>query len=463
MNTINKLAMMIVWGVVLLFTSCNKYLDKKPDKSLVEPSTMEDLQAILDNKTLMNNYSPSVDEACSDDYFLSPTRYSGFLNFAQKAYTWTLDGDAMDQAYNNISYNEWSILYDQVNKANIVLDNIVKTTPSSNPTTANDVQGQALFYRGYAFFQLALIFSEAYDSGNAENQQGIVLKLNSSTEYDHKRSNLVVSYSQIISDLDKSTILLDDLPKVVTRPSKCAAFALLARVYLCRQQYDSALYFAKESLALNSSLLDYNNTSDVNITSNTKPFQQFNKEVIFQKIATQYIFPNTYPLYCNIDSLLYKSYEANDLRLKAFFWKNGDGYSFKGSYSGTRNNLFKGLATDELYLDCAECFIRKGQITEGLSYLNTLLINRYTTGTYQMPTFSSRQEALQFVLQERRKELLFRSVRWMDLKRLNKEGAGIIQTHIMDTNVYTLLPNAKQYAIPIATYVITQTGLAQNQ
>ncbi|MDE1190895.1 MAG: RagB/SusD family nutrient uptake outer membrane protein [Arachidicoccus sp.] len=462
MNTINKQIIMVAWGAILVFASCNKYLDKKPDKSLVEPSTMEDLQAILDNKTLMNNYSPSVDEACSDDYYLSATRYAGFLDFAQKAYTWQLDGNAMDQAYNNISYNEWSILYDQINKANIVLDNISNANGSSNPTIANSVHGQALFYRGYAFFQLVLLFSQSYDGSNAGSQQGIVLKLNSSTEYDHERSSLSASYSQIISDLSQSTALLDDLPEIVTRPSKCAAFALLARVYLSRQQYDSALYFAKESLTLDSSLLNYNNTSDVNIASNTKPFQQFNKEVIFQKISTQYIFPNTYPLYCNVDSVLYKSYEADDLRLKAFFWTNGDGYSFKGSYSGTRNNLFKGIATDELYLDCAECFIRRGQMTEGLSYLNTLLINRYTTGKYQVPAFSSQQEALQFVLQERRKELLFRSVRWMDLKRLNREGAGIIQTRVIDGRLYTLPSNANQYAIPIPSYIITQTGISQN-
>jgi hypothetical protein len=41
-------------------------------------------------------------------------------------------------------------------------------------------------------------------------------------------------------------------------------------------------------------------------------------------------------------------------------------------------------------------------------------------------TAGSSDEASQLILQERRKELLFRGLRWIDIKRLNKEGAGIV-------------------------------------
>ena len=66
------------------------------------------------------------------------------------------------------------------------------------------------------------------------------------------------------------------------------------------------------------------------------------------------------------------------------------------------------------------------------------------------------------ILLERRKELLMRGLRWMDLKRLNMEGAAITLTRTVNGQVYTLPPNDLRYALPIPEDVIAISGMQQN-
>ncbi|HEY0177744.1 MAG TPA: RagB/SusD family nutrient uptake outer membrane protein, partial [Pedobacter sp.] len=69
---------------------------------------------------------------------------------------------------------------------------------------------------------------------------------------------------------------------------------------------------------------------------------------------------------------------------------------------------------------------------------------------------------LRIVLQERRKELIMRGIRWMDIKRLNKEGANITLTRKLNGNVYTLPANDLRFALPIPDDVIAFSGMKQN-
>jgi len=70
-------------------------------------------------------------------------------------------------------------------------------------------------------------------------------------------------------------------------------------------------------------------------------------------------------------------------------------------------------------------------------------------------------EALALVLMERRKETLFREVRWADLRRLNQDS-GTLRRIVGDT-VYTLLPGDPRYAYPIPAEEINIGGIEQNQ
>lgn len=167
-------------------------------------------------------------------------------------------------------------------------------------------------------------------------------------------------------------------------------------------------------------------------------------------------------IFANVDSMLYKSYDANDLRKIIFFTSNPDGsHYFTGSYEGTYVN-YNGIATDEMYLIRAECYARSGKIVLAMNDLNALLVNRFKKGTFIPLHAGNDDDALNLILNERRKELIFRMLRFTDIKRLNKEGANITQKRIINGVAHTLSPNDPYYALPIPENVIQYTGMKQN-
>jgi hypothetical protein len=223
------------------------------------------------------------------------------------------------------------------------------------------------------------------------------------------------------------------------------------------RRYDKAAMYADSSLKLYNTLLDFNTLNG----SATFPVPVFNPEVIMHStMHTRYL--NLSNTRARIDSILYTSYAANDLRKTIFFRSYGDGtYAFKGSYNGSIN-LFTGVATGEVYLMRAECFARSGNVTDALNELNALLRKRWKTGTFIPLNAPTPQAALSLVLTERRKELIFRDLRWMDIKRLNREGAGITPTRSINNQVYTLPPNDNRFALPLPNDVVNISGMQQN-
>jgi hypothetical protein len=121
------------------------------------------------------------------------------------------------------------------------------------------------------------------------------------------------------------------------------------------------------------------------------------------------------------------------------------------------------LSTGELYLILAETEIRLGRIAEGLGYLNELLEKRYKAGEFQPWSGLDDSEALNLVLEERRKELAFRGLRWYDLRRLNQEPA-LAKTLYRTVNgiEYSLVPNSPRYVFPIPQDELELNGLEPN-
>ena len=75
----------------------------------------------------------------------------------------------------------------------------------------------------------------------------------------------------------------------------------------------------------------------------------------------------------------------------------------------------------------------------------------------------SRGPVLETVLEERRKELVWRSIRWSDIKRLNRDGKGIELVREIGDKKYTLSPNDLRYVLPIPDDEIAFSGLTQNK
>lgn len=450
----NKMIILLLMAAVA--ASCNKYLDKKNNTQLIVPNSLSDLQAILDNADQMNNsLTPSLGETSADDYFLERTIYNGLILGYQENYTW--------RYYFFPTENDWSFGYKPVYNANLALDLLKNIGRDAQNTTAWDnVKGSALFYRSYNFLNLLWNYAKAYDSASAGKDWGIALRLTSDFNVPTTRATNKECYEQVISDTKDCIPLLPDYPQAVTRPSKGAAYGLLARCYLSMRDYNDALLYADSCLKLNNQLMDLNGDGDIPAgISASYPFKQFNKETIFYSEMDG--FPSFYySSKSRVDTILYSLYADNDLRKSAYFKRNADTYQqFKGSYSASLA-CFSGIATDEMYLISAECYVRAGQVEKGLADLNALLSKRYKSGMFDPVGSISQTEALDTILNERRKELTKRGLRWMDLKRQNKEGANIVLKRVEDDGTYTLLPNTNFYALPIPEDIIKLTGMPQN-
>jgi hypothetical protein len=135
----------------------------------------------------------------------------------------------------------------------------------------------------------------------------------------------------------------------------------------------------------------------------------------------------------------------------------------KRGYNGSGLSPFNGLAVDEVLLIKAECLVRRGDLHGAEVLYNRLRQNRYARGTYASTTFLEASSALELVLLERRKELVWRGIRWDDIKRLNGRGAGIVLRRTLGGKVHTLEPTSGRYVFNIPQDEINRSGIAQNE
>ncbi len=434
--------------------SCKKYLEAIPSDNLTVASTLKDVQGLLDFSLGMNFRAPSFGETSATDYFVTQASFDRFIISHQDAYTWG------NPVYN--FSNDWALIYTVVNICNTSIETLNKIERNSTVnSTWSNLYGSALVYRSNSFLKAVWNYSKAFDANTAADDLGIVLRTSSDINVLSVRSSVKETYEKIIGDLKEAVPLLPIGQELSTRPSRLTAYGLLARAYLSMRIYDSAFKYADLCLQSKSVLLDFN--TDITITTGSAtPFTPFNKEVIFTTGIGTYSFASLTPTYSRIDTTLYRSYQANDLRKTAFFCQQPDGQQFKGTYMRSRTQFFTGITTAEMFMVRAECYARKEMVTEAMNDLNTLLVKRWRTGFFTSFSATNPTDALAVILVERRKELLMRDLRWIDIKRLNKEGMNIVLTRRVNNQTYTLPPNDNRYALPLPADIIAQSGMPQN-
>lgn len=451
--------------VALLLTGCERsFLDVKPSSSIVQPNTLDDFQKMLDNMSVMSRFSPILPQLSADEYYyLSEDAWMAARTATERnAYIW--DEDVFG---GEVEVKAWNAPYEAVFYANNVLSGLAQLEVSGKDRAYyNEITGAAYFFRANAFFELLKSFAPVYDPQTADTDLGIPLRLHPEIDEIVPRSSVRAGYDQVIADLGRATQIMTATlpPESRNRPSKLAAYALFARLYTSMRQYDKAELYADSVLALYDKLIDYNS---VNLTT-TSPFSITNDETIMHYITNLGFNAATYTRNDNtfsVDSSLVESYHPNDLRLQVYFspLSGGKGHYLKRGYNGIGIAPFTGLATDEMMLIKAECAARRGDAETAMGLLNRLLETRFVAGTYTPFKGLSALEAKDIVLLERRKSLVWRSLRWDDLRRLNKEGANIILRRVLGSQEYTLMPNSPRYVFNIPADEISSSRIQQNE
>lgn len=435
---------------ILSYFCATGWLEIKPDISLATPTTLKDFQSLLDNSSTMNGDCPGLGEIASDGHHLDDNEFQASSNILKNAYSWSRE-------FPYIYVLDWTTPYSRVFYCNVVLEGLEKNIQNMDGIYNKDnIKGQALFHRAKALYELAEIWAPPYDPNTSKSDLSIPLKVKSDINAATVRATADQVLNQVISDLSEAKDRLPLKQDYITRPTKSAVFALLARIYLSKEDYTSAERCTDSCLALSNQLLDYNSI-DAQLSYPINPVS--NNEILFHSILTTW--GNSFNLL--IDTALYNLYDTTDLRRDIFFDRDVNGtIRYKGSYSGDYS-FFNGLAVDEIYLIKAECSARAGKPAIAISYLNNLLVKRHNS-KFIPKSASTGNEALDLVLTERRKELLCRGLRWSDLRRLNMDPkrATTIQRTIKQ-KTYKLEPSGYNYTFPIPDDVLQLSGIQQNK
>lgn len=450
-----------------MLTGCNDYLDIKPKGEKI-PTTVSDYETLL-NYESVQKVSDTYPAYLTDDVFLPDvaegTATPGLNSVDQSIrnlylFKKEVFGDAQDDGF-------WFASYNRIYYYNTVIDNIMDADGSDEQQKLS-IRAEALISRALEYLYLVNGYAKYYDVRTAESDPGVPLIL----DEDISKKNLVRAsvkdvYAQIQSDLQTA---LPNLPMQAKgnafRASKAAGYGVLAKMYLYMGNYAEALKAANEVLEINNSLLDLKKYAVVkpqsSIGRTNVPQDIDNPENIYIKFA-----PYVYGLSSKVfgsDELI-SLFSEDDMRLQVYFTKNfrnipTDKYVWAPYL---RANL--AVSSPEIYLIAAECEAREGSIERAIALINKLRDNRIKNNTDIVAT--DRNDALQKVLEERRRELAMSGmVRYIDLKRLNQESQFTkTVTHVTGEGTFSLEPNSPLYVLPIPAKVMrfNKNSMKQNE
>lgn len=418
---------LIALTVLCLLVSCNDFVDVVPKGNTI-PETVDDLGKMMaDGGMSMTNpmasfsYCVNYIEAYSDDYTASENPNSAYytnhktISFYVSVLTWadyifTIAED---------DYN-WNGLYRSNYVTNYVLANIDEVEEGID-YQRNEVKGQALVHRAMNFFLLVNLYAKQYDAATAETDLGVPLILEPDINNQYPRETVAKVYEQILGDLTEAlTLLTVDVPEYNNVPGRATAYALRARVYLWMQNYDQAYADATEALKLRSEIIDYNTCSQLMPgipaygINGYSTIPQTNPEIMYSRYRTERsTMMFSQKMMDIIDT-------ENDLRYTLFY----------GSYeaAGILDPMMwtrlchSGIDVSEVWLTKAEAALRKSNpdIQEAIEALDYVRDRRYLNQNYTAaPT--DPDDLLVEILNERRREITFTEMSFLDHKRQNAD------------------------------------------
>ena len=214
--------------MVIMASSCKKFLEEKANASMVVPRTLEDLQGILDNAQSMNAGLSSMSEAASDNYMLTETQFNSLQEVYRRNYIWDND----EYYYNN----DWAKGYTVVYNSNLVIDLLKKIgRTADNAQQYDQVLGSALFFRASQYLNLLWTYAKAYNESTADADLGIVLRESADFNKKSVRSSVKQCYERVEADLLQAAELLPSTTVHVNRPAKSSVYGMLARYFLSKR------------------------------------------------------------------------------------------------------------------------------------------------------------------------------------------------------------------------------------
>lgn len=522
----NNAVVLVLVGLMLC--GCKDFLEPSSSSEYV-PKDANSLNELLLGEAYprndignLNIFLSLLDDDIMAASYQKPT--DGFdANRFLAAYTWQPDMFEMMEEAGYTNTNMYKSYYQLIVGANAIIDYIDQV--SDEEQNINYVLAQAYALRGFMYFKLVNIFGEPVNSN--PDALGVPLKLNSKVEKEEKalaRRTVKEVYDQVVIDLLEAERLYETLPADKQfaqdyRTNLPMVQLLLSRVYLYLEDWKNAAAYADKVMQNeNFALLDLNTVATE--TENGYPYFKTyhayteSSEVIWlygnvldmgdwvmEYAGSSNPKDNNRTMYAYFQASdeLMNSFEEGDLRKERYIVrrqnpdnKQGEwipmaigklsvsipedpGYtSFNSLYlprSGT--GVFgRSLRLSEVYLNYAEAKImmyKEGTDGNGASdakrALDNLREKRFAAADFIRLDINGADELIQFVRQERRRELCFEDHRWYDLRRWGMPEIKHVWYNDANTvATYTLIKGDKGYTVPIPDEAMDlNASLKQNE
>lgn len=497
--------------LVTLSTSCGDFLEPKSQSEYV-PKDANALQEMLIGEAYptQKNGQPLLSylEIFNDDIQQQVLEGYGFNenNEVKKEplgamFSWQPDMfTIMEQkGYSGIS-NVWAGAYEFILGANAALDYI--NSVSGTQEEKDYIIAQALGLRAFYYYLLVNYYGAPYNYD--KKAPGVPLKLDSGMREESEilltRNTVEEVYKQIIADLNEAErLFLSQSVSKQYQPNYLVSLPMIellkSRVYLYMENWSEAKKYANKVIKdWNFSLLDLNSIAlpDPGVKEPYYEFSNYKSPEVIWLYGSIQDFTSQFNDYLNKENsnndtrkmfiaseTLLSGFNTGDLRKDLYIvremevntkdpTKNTfyDTYLPFGKYktsnaAPTSGDYFFALSfrLSEAYLNFAEAAALDNAEGEAISAMNTLLEKRYTPETYTTVPNLSGETLVNFIREERRKELCFEGQRWFDLRRYGMPAF----TRKWEGMTYTLTKNDRSYTIPLSKAIMDKNKkLEQN-
>jgi hypothetical protein len=480
--------------LIILYGSCKKLVESSPPTDVVVETNVysADATAIAvlngiyvsmntNNQPIQGNFGISLLTGLSADEL---TLYSANLaNFRYRGY-YHNSLSAINES-NSTGSEHWAPLYNYIFRCNAAIEGL--SSLKSNGLTLvvkKQLLGEAKFMRAFFYFYLLNLFGDVPLALTTDPEANILLS----------RSPQDAVYEQIISDLKEAEGLLSadyldgSLLKISServRPTKWAATALLARLYLYTGDYVKAEEYASAVISNTNLYGPLPSLNNVFLKNSREAIWQLQPTAMnFNTVEAQtLVLPATGPNTSNnpvyLSNHLLNSFEPGDLRAKYKNWIDtvtisGTFYRYPFKYklnmldpsittatgSDKMKEYFMVLRLGELYLIRAEARVQQNNIDGAKQDLNEI---RRRAGLGN--TIANNKASLSAaILQERKVELFTEwGHRWLDLKRTGMvDAVMMIATPQKSNGLTSWLPYQKLYPLPLVSDLQKAPNLVQN-
>ncbi|MDH5032228.1 MULTISPECIES: RagB/SusD family nutrient uptake outer membrane protein [Chryseobacterium] len=421
-------AIIALAAISFINIGCDRFLDIQPEGKVI-PTTVEDYRKVLTSAYSKYPVHKSLVALRTDEVNIDDNS-TDFISYREIAMWKDANNDQASTEFPWVSFYSVNFYLNQI------INEGSKTMQDS--PEKNQILAEAYALRAYLYFDMVNLYGKPYNSATASTDRGVPISLEIDLEQVLKPSSVQEVYNQVHADLKKAEDLMVEQKQATGlnyRFSKVALLAFEARAALYERDWNKALNYADQVLAVKGDLSNLN-------TVNTPPNHYASPESI---MALDNTWDNSIKNLSFASPELISSYNTTaDKRFGMYFEKNGSKYKVTKGGSLEFKVSFR---TAEQYFIKSEALLKLNKLAEAKETLLKVMKNRYTPDGYtsvQNAVNSMDSTAfMNFILDERFREFALEGQRWFDLRRANQKKIS----HTISGNEYILQQNDPRYTI----------------